>query len=116
MVVVLGGSDRTGVPQGGLAWPHALRSFAIHHFYPVAVAIIFIVFAAVAAVVLWFFPDTRGKPLEEIAALFGDQDQVAVYQSELSNNKFMDDTATESGEPRRKDWENEVSVSHRDNA
>jgi hypothetical protein len=43
LVVVLGGSDRTGVSHTGRAWTQALRSFAIHHFYPVAVAIVFIV-------------------------------------------------------------------------
>lgn len=33
---------------------------------------------------MWFlFPDTRFKPLEEIAALFGDVDEVAVYQTEI---------------------------------
>lgn len=33
---------------------------------------------------MWFFwPDTKGMPLEEIAALFGDQDEVAIYQREI---------------------------------
>lgn len=31
----------------------------------------------------WFwFPDTRGRPLEEVAAVFGDADEVAVYQKD----------------------------------
>lgn len=30
-----------------------------------------------------FFPDTRGLPLEEVAAIFGDQDEVAVYARDL---------------------------------
>ncbi|KAL4736252.1 general substrate transporter [Aspergillus similis] len=47
--------------------------------------IIFIVFDAIAAVIVWFFPDTLGKPLEEVAALFGDTDLVAVYQTDLDN-------------------------------
>lgn len=34
-------------------------------------------------VFLWF-PDTNGLPLEEIAALFGDEDEVAVYQAEIN--------------------------------
>ncbi|KIL88485.1 hypothetical protein FAVG1_08566 [Fusarium avenaceum] len=38
--------------------------------------IIFIVVDALAAVVTWFYPDTLGKPLEEIAAVFGDKDVV----------------------------------------
>ena len=33
---------------------------------------------------IWlFFPDTRGMPLEEVAAIFGDADEVAVYQREI---------------------------------
>lgn len=43
LVVVLSGADRTGVPLGTMAWFHALKGFAIHHFYPVAVAIVFAV-------------------------------------------------------------------------
>jgi hypothetical protein len=35
--------------------------------------------------VLWkFFPDTRRMPLEEVAALFGDADEVAVYQRDIA--------------------------------
>jgi len=34
-----------------------------------------------------YYPDTRGKPLEEIAALFGDADEVAVYQEEIEVNQ-----------------------------
>jgi hypothetical protein len=30
-----------------------------------------------------FWPDTRGLPLEEIAAIFGDEDEVAIYQAEI---------------------------------
>ncbi|KAI1046059.1 hypothetical protein LB505_013978 [Fusarium chuoi] len=40
--------------------------------------IIFIVIDAIAAVVVWFYPDTLGKPLEEIAGAFGDADMVAL--------------------------------------
>jgi hypothetical protein len=33
---------------------------------------------------LWvFFPDTRKLALEEIAALFGDEDEIAVYQRDI---------------------------------
>ncbi len=33
---------------------------------------------------MWcFFPDTKGLPLEEIAAIFGDADEVAIYQREI---------------------------------
>ncbi|GIZ40907.1 hypothetical protein CKM354_000422700 [Cercospora kikuchii] len=43
LVVVLRGSDRTGVPVNDRTWTHILHSFAVHHFYPVMVAIVFIV-------------------------------------------------------------------------
>ncbi|EME89584.1 uncharacterized protein MYCFIDRAFT_128036, partial [Pseudocercospora fijiensis CIRAD86] len=43
LVVVLGGSDRAGVHSTRELWTQALRSFAVHHFYPVAVAIVFAV-------------------------------------------------------------------------
>lgn len=50
---------------------------------------IFIVVPAIAAVTIFFtYHDTRYKPLEEIAALFGDADQVAIYQQELSGKEF----------------------------
>lgn len=33
---------------------------------------------------MWFyFPDTNGLPLEEIAALFGDEEDVAVFQRDI---------------------------------
>ena len=42
LVIVLAGADRTDMDQEE-AWSTALRSFAIHHFYPVAVAVVFAV-------------------------------------------------------------------------
>ena len=39
---------------------------------------------SIGGVVMWlFFPDTNGVPLEEVAAIFGDADEVAVYEREL---------------------------------
>jgi hypothetical protein len=39
------------------------------------------------AIIMWvFYPDTRGKPLEEIAAIFGDEDEVAVRQADVLIN------------------------------
>jgi len=33
---------------------------------------------------MWiWFPDTNGLPLEECAALFGDADEVAIYQRDI---------------------------------
>lgn len=37
-------------------------------------------------VIFFFYPDTRGKSLEEIAALFGDEDLVAIYQRDVDVN------------------------------
>lgn len=51
--------------------------------------IVFIVFAALGGVVTWFFPDTLRKPLEEVAALFGDEDLAEAYvrHNEVSMGK-----------------------------
>ncbi len=47
--------------------------------------IFFVVLSALAAVVSFLtFPDTLHKPLEEIALLFGDSDQVVVDQRQLA--------------------------------
>ncbi|KAM0722997.1 hypothetical protein Q7P37_001195 [Cladosporium fusiforme] len=43
LIVVLSGADRTGVPQGMEAITSALRGFALHHFYPFAVVVVFVV-------------------------------------------------------------------------
>jgi len=46
--------------------------------------LVFICTGVIAGIsVLVFFPDTKGKPLEEIAAIFGDEDEVAIYQSQI---------------------------------
>lgn len=39
----------------------------------------------IGGTVMWFyFPDTKGLPLEEVAAVFGDADEIAVYERELN--------------------------------
>ncbi|KAK5069876.1 hypothetical protein LTR64_007942 [Lithohypha guttulata] len=44
----------------------------------------FIIPGTIGALVMWFvFPDTKGLPLEEVAALFGDADEVAIYQRDI---------------------------------
>lgn len=46
--------------------------------------ILFIVLTFIGGVVVWvWYPDTRHLPLEELAALFGDEDDVAVYQADI---------------------------------
>jgi hypothetical protein len=46
--------------------------------------LVFIICGSLGGLTMWFvFPDTNGLPLEEIAALFGDEDEIAVYQREI---------------------------------
>lgn len=53
--------------------------------------IFFIVQSAFGCVAtLLYFPNTLGKPLEEIAALFGDTADVVVFQNDLDESKFED--------------------------
>lgn len=53
--------------------------------------IFFIVQAAIGGVAaLFWFPDTLGKPLEEIAAIFGDTADVMVFQNDLDESRFKD--------------------------
>ncbi|KAK4616777.1 MFS-type transporter oryC [Fulvia fulva] len=47
----------------------------------------FIIPGTIGAVVMWIYcPDTLGKPLEETAALFGDQDEVAAYMRNIATD------------------------------
>ncbi|KIX98805.1 uncharacterized protein Z520_05266 [Fonsecaea multimorphosa CBS 102226] len=44
----------------------------------------FIIPGTLGAIAMWiWFPDTNGLPLEEVAAIFGDADEVAIYQRDL---------------------------------
>lgn len=39
---------------------------------------------SIGAAIMWFvFPNTKGLPLEECAAIFGDANEVAVYQRDI---------------------------------
>ncbi|KAJ5780591.1 hypothetical protein N7457_005751 [Penicillium paradoxum] len=60
---------------------------------------IFIIVPAIASVVVMSaYHDTRHKPLEEIAALFGDADQVVVYQQELDGKGIpLEELGSSSG-------------------
>ncbi|KAK3079833.1 hypothetical protein LTS18_003788, partial [Coniosporium uncinatum] len=50
----------------------------------------FIICGSVAAIIIWFvFPDTWGVPLEEIAAIFGDEDEL--YQASIEDGKVESD-------------------------
>lgn len=44
----------------------------------------FIIPGTIGAVIMWFFfPDTLGLPLEEVAAIFGDHEEVAGYMRDI---------------------------------
>jgi MFS family permease len=44
----------------------------------------FIIPGTIGAVIMWFFfPNTLGLPLEEVAAIFGDHDEVAGYMRDI---------------------------------
>lgn len=39
---------------------------------------------------MWlYWPETRGVPLEEIAAIFGDAEEVAIYKRDIDINAIM---------------------------
>ena len=45
----------------------------------------FIIPGTIGAILMWiYFPDTLGLPLEEVAAIFGDADEVAMYQRDIA--------------------------------
>lgn len=55
----------------------------------------FVVQAFIGCVVAaLYFPNTAGKPLEEIAALFGDVDDVVVFQKELDESNLKSEVVT----------------------
>lgn len=67
LIVVLSGADRTGVPKGMDAVASALRGLALHHFYPFAVVVVFVV--AFVAVLMNFLlwndsPDSASESPE----------------------------------------------------
>ncbi|KAK5019479.1 MFS transporter [Cryomyces antarcticus] len=46
--------------------------------------LLFILLPFFGGIIVWvWYPNTRGLPLEEIAAMFGDQGEVAIYQAEI---------------------------------
>lgn len=60
------------------ASPTAIKNIGWRYF------LIFISLTTCCGVVIYFYyPDTRGKSLEEIAALFGDDDLVVVYRRDI---------------------------------
>lgn len=58
----------------------------------------FIIPGTIGAVLMWFFfPDTLGLPLEEVAAIFGDHDEVAGYMRDIQITENEGDNADEFG-------------------
>lgn len=46
--------------------------------------LVFIIPGTIGGILMYFyFPDTNGLPLEEVAAIFGDADEVAIYQADI---------------------------------
>lgn len=62
LVIVLSGSDRTGIPQER-SWLSALRSIALQHFYPTALAAVFVV-AFVTVLMNFLLWDERAEGAE----------------------------------------------------
>lgn len=58
--------------------------------------------AAAVVVIIWF-KDTRNKPLEEIAAMFGDEDMIAVYQRELNDGELDEKDETDNNHEKMRD-------------
>ena len=47
----------------------------------------FIIPGTLSGIAIWFlFPDTKGLALEEVAAIFGDKDELAVYEEEVGTD------------------------------
>lgn len=60
--------------------------------------VIMILITFVGALIIWgFFPDTKGRTLEEIATLFGDDDLVAIYQRDITLNERLEMEGVKEG-------------------
>jgi hypothetical protein len=74
----------------------------------------FIIPGTIGGIIMFiYFPDTKGLPLEEIAAIFGDEDDIAVYQREIDvkDGGIIEDhhTVTKAGAMRVEDAEEKTS-------
>lgn len=60
--------------------------------------LVFIIPGTIGGLIIWFyFPNTNGLPLEEVAAIFGDEADVAVYQREINiQGKEISDLHTDA--------------------
>ncbi|KAH0847249.1 MFS transporter, SP family, sugar:H+ symporter [Fonsecaea pedrosoi] len=74
---------------------------------------VFIVLMAVAVVWCWFLvPETKGMPLEEVAAIFGDADEVAVYLRDVHLDPTNDQLVVEHHDGKGGDSIEKVSELH----
>ncbi|KAF2154592.1 hypothetical protein K461DRAFT_275719 [Myriangium duriaei CBS 260.36] len=63
VVIVVGGADRTGIPPPEDTWLIAIRELAINHFYPFALAVVFVV-AFVTVLMNFLLWDARAEAEE----------------------------------------------------
>lgn len=82
LIVVLSGADRTDAHLGAESWERALKAFAIHHFYPVAVAVVFAV-AFVAVLMNFLLYSEAGTDSETEDERFAAEDALAVQSVAL---------------------------------
>lgn len=63
LIITLGGADRSGIPLRRKTWLHSLRGVAIQHFYPTAIAVVFVV-AFVTVLMNFLLWDDRAEDAE----------------------------------------------------
>ena len=70
---------------------------------------VFIILSAVGAVWAWLIvPETKGVPLEEMAAIFGDTDEIVVYLRDLHVDQKNDHLVMEKHDGLEGDHVEEV--------
>ncbi len=75
------------------ASPTAIKKIGWRYFF------VFIILETCCAGIIYrYYPDTRGKSLEEIAALFGDEDLVVVYRRDIHLETVNDQVKVTTGE------------------
>lgn len=85
-----------------IVWLQAApTAFATIGYYYYIIFIVCSVFGSLMA--FFYFPDTLHKPLEEVAALFGDQDLVVVYQQQLGDSELGDSIKEKEAQDSEKD-------------
>ena len=63
LIITLGGADRSGILLRKETWLHSLRGVAIQHFYPTAIAVVFVV-AFVTVLMNFLLWDDRAEDAE----------------------------------------------------